>query len=64
MTIVLVQPQVLRALLVWRSAQASTRPNPTKATEIQATTMMVSIGIVRSSECGRIIWQFTSREFD
>src|SRR5262245_18224182 len=26
--------------------------------------MMVSIGIVRSSECGRIIWQFASPEFD
>jgi hypothetical protein len=56
--------QALCEPLVWRSAQANTKPNPIKVTEIQVATMMVSIGIVRSSECGRIIWQFTRREFD
>jgi hypothetical protein len=50
--------QALCEPLVWRSAQANTKPNPIKATEIQVTTVMVSIGIVRSSEYGRIIWQF------
>jgi len=48
-------PQVLRGLLVWWSAHANTEPNPTKAIEMQVTTTMVSIGIVRSSVSERII---------
>jgi hypothetical protein len=35
----------LRGPVVCRSAQANTKPNPIKATEIHPTTMMVSIGI-------------------
>jgi hypothetical protein len=60
----MVGAQALREPLVWRSAQANTKPNPIKATEMQATTMMVSVGIVRSSECKRIIRQFSRGEFD